>query len=262
MATIIAKSKYGKKFKVSVEDKHKYYNFDSQTIYLNKTSTGKAEDNGFNIGQNCVVAYNLSNNINIAQGTHDDERIGNKVYMKFIHFTYTLGLNGGSLITNLPHGDIADLFLRFRVMVVQFDDEKTEQQIVEWFRNTYIYFKNMTVGGTTWPCQSVHQTKLRESTPYTGKFKILYDKKLKMGKKKTIKISNISIPIKQNINFENTNNKATDDNFKNIYAIFIGPCYNDVDTDSISSDKTYSFIAESVSLASINAVMKYEYYDI
>lgn len=262
MATIVARSKYGKKFKVSVEDKHKYFNFDSQTIYLNKTDVDKDSNNGFNIGTNCLVAYNLSTNVVIQQGTAEDQRVGNKVYMKFLHFTYSLGLSGASLTTNLPHGDLADLFLRFRVMVVKFENEMSSQQLVEWFRTTYIYFKTMTVGALTWPCQSVHQTKLRESTPYTGRFKILYDKKLKMGKKKTVKVSNISIPIKQNLNFENTYNKVTDDTFKNIYAIFIGPCFNDIDTDSITSDKTYSFSSERVFLAGIHAVMKYEYYDI
>lgn len=262
MATIQARSKYGKRFTISVEDKHQYINFDSQTIRLNKMRTDTIDDNGYCIGQNVIARFELSDNITITQGPGEEQRIGNKVFMKFLHWTYSICLNGESIIQNLSHGELIDLFMRFRVMVVKFDTAMTKQDLVDWFKGTYIYFRQFTVsgGGTTYE-QSVHQTKLRESTPWTGKFKILYDKKIKMGKKKNVKISNISVAIKQNLNFDNTSNRCTDGSFKYIYGLVIGPCFNNLDTDAVSADKTYNFSTNYVPLAYVNGVLKYEYYD-
>lgn len=272
MATILAKSKYGKNFRVSVEDKHGYHNWDSQVITLNATDragySGTFDNNGYCIGTNNVSLYDLSRQIVITQGTADNQRVGNKVYMKFLHFTYTIRLAGDTLLTYLNHGTNADMFMRFRVMVVKFDNGliMTRPEIVNWFRETYIYFRQQTLsagaGALNVPYQSIHQTKLRESTEWTGKFKILYDKKIKMGKKKTVKISNISIPIKQNLSFDNNNNQVTDDNFQNIFAFIIGPGCNELDTDAISADKIYNWNGVNRGIAATNAVLKWEYYDI
>lgn len=262
MATINARSKFGRNFKISVEDKHKYINFDNQIIRLNKLSSASIDNNGWCIGQDVLARFELTDNITITQGPGEDQRIGNKIYMKFLHWTYSICLNGGSIIQNLSHGELIDMFMRFRVMVVKFNTAMTEQDLCDWFKGTYIYFNtvNITGGGQTIQ-QSVHQTKLRESTPYTGKFKILYDKKIKLGKKKTVKIANIPIQIKQNLNFDE-NNACTDASFKYIYGLVIGPCYNNLDLDAVSADKAYNFSVARVDLAYVNGVLKYEYYDI
>lgn len=263
MATINARSKFGKNFKISVEDKHKYHNYADQTISLNKIRNTTADDNGWCIGQNCLGRFELSDVVTIHQGTSEEQRIGNKVFMKFLHWTYSICLDSGSYISNLSHGQNIDTYFRFRIMVVKFDKAMTEQDICDWFKATYIYFNtvNLTPSGTTIQ-QSVHQTKLRESTDYTGKFKILYDKKIKLGKKKTVKMANVPIKIKQNLNFDNTNNTCTDAAFKYIYGLVIGPCYNQLDTDTITADKSFHFSTDFVSLAHVNGVLKYEYYDI
>ena len=263
MASIQARSKFGKSFKISVEDKHKYINFTDQIIRLNKIRTDTGDDNGWCIGQNCLARFELTDNITIAQGTQEDQRIGNKIFMKFLHWTYSICLDGASYIANISHGQNIDTFLRFRVMVVKFNTSMTEQDICDWFKATYIYFNtvNITPSGSTIQ-QSVHQTKLRESTIYTGKFKILYDKKIKLTKKKTIKMANIPIKIKQNLNFDNTSNGCTDATFKYIYGLVIGPCYNQLDTDTITTDKSWHFSTSSVDLAHVNGVLKYEYYDL
>lgn len=260
MASIVAKSKFGKNFKISVEDKHKYINFPNQPIRVNKLDTTKTDDNGLCIGVSNLALFELTDNITIVQGTNEDERVGNKVFMKFLHWTIDLWLDGESLITNLPHGTLTDLYARFRIMVVKFQDQMSEQNIVDWFKTTYIYFKKAGTNDTS-IFQSVHQTKLRESTPYTGKFKIMYDKKIKMGRKKTVKMCNIPIKINQNLNFENTTNHATDDNFKYIYGLVIGPCCNQLDLDSISSESTMRFSTAYHEFAWAGGVIKYEYYD-
>lgn len=268
MAKIVAKSKYGKKFNISVEDKHGYYNFPEQVIIINHTDKtgypGDINNNGYCIGANNISLYDITRNIIISQGSNESQRIGNKVYMKFLHFTYALSLIGDTIITHLNYGTNADMFMRFRVMVVKFDNAKTitRNEVVNWFRDTYIYFRNHTLsdGTTIVQEQSIHQTKLRESTEWTGKFKILYDKKIKMGKKKTVKIANISIPIKQNLTFDNSNNKCTDDNFNNIFAIIIGPGCNELDVDAVGADKIYNWNTDR-NIANTRAVLKWEYYD-
>lgn len=267
MATIRARSKYGKNFNVSVEDKHGYYNYPEQVIQINHTDKtgypGDINNNGYCIGANNISLYDITRQITISQGSSESQRIGNKVYMKFLHFTYAISLIGDTLITHMNYGTNADMFMRFRVMVVKFADDMTitRNEIVNWFRATYIYFRNHTLtGGQVVPEQSIHQTKLRESTEYTGKFRILYDKKLKFGKKKTVKIANISIPIKQNLTFDNTNNTCTDGDFKNIFAIFIGPGCNELDVDAVGADKIYNWNTER-NIANTRAVLKWEYYD-
>lgn len=260
MASIQARSKFGKKFKISVEDKHKYFNFTEQPIRINKLDANKVDDNGLCIGASTLARFQLSDNITISQGTAEDQRIGNKIFMKFIHWTIDLHLDGLSLINNFPHGTIADLYARFRIMVVKFQKAMTEQDLVDWFKATYIYF-NLAGSGNISIKQSVHQTKLRESTPFTGKFKIMYDKKIKMGRKKNVKMCNIPIRINQNLNFENTNNTSTDESFKYIYGLVIGPCCNDLDLDSISAEYASRFSTPYQDFAKVGGVIKYEYYD-
>lgn len=179
--------------------------------------------------------------------------------MKFIHWTIDLWLDGNSLITNFPHGTLTDLYGRFRIMVVKFQKTMSEQDIADWFKATYIYFN--TAANNLSIFQSIHQTKLRESTAYTGKFKIMYDKKIKMGRKKNVKMCNIPIKINQNLNFENTNNHSTDDNFKHIYGIVIGPCNNVLDLDAVSAESARNFSTAYHEYAYCGGVVKYEYYD-
>lgn len=260
MAKIQARSKFGKKFNISVEDKHKYINFNTQPIRVNKPDGNKIDDNGFCIGVSNLTLFELTDNITITQGTAEDQRVGNKIFMKFLHWTYNIYFEGNSLITNFPHGTITDFYARFRVMVVKFETAMSEQDIVDWFKATYIYFKTAGNNDNT-IIQSVHQTKMRESTVFTGKFKILYDKKFKMGRKKSVKMSNVPIKINQNLNFDSTNH-VTDETFKYIYGLIIGPCNNRLDMDAISSDSAARFSSEYKELATVGGVLKYEYYDL
>ena len=120
MAKILARSKTGKKFDISVEDKHKYVNFALQNININKPNATKVDDNGICIGQNTLTRFALSDSVTITQGTAEDQRIGNKIFMKFMHWTFTINFDGASMLLNLPHGKLFDFYARFRVMVVKF----------------------------------------------------------------------------------------------------------------------------------------------
>lgn len=266
MAYIYARTKTGKGFKMGVEDKHTYYNFPDYYIYVDKTPSEPALASMSTLNPYCAndhktVAFNITNNFTVPQGTEENQRVGNKIFLKFIDLTYYISLRGEPYIASFSHGQAIDTYYRLRVMVVQFDETKTEAQIAEWFRSTYTYFRNQAIYQNTVPVQSVHTAKLRESTPYTGTFRILYDKKTCLKKNKTVKMSTIRIPVKQNVNFENATNHPTPDSMKHIYLIVIGPCCNELDMDAISFDQTKSLTGD-IALFNTACVSKFEYYDL
>ena len=264
MAYIYARTKSGKGFKMGVEDKHVYKNLNDGVISINRynqPANSYVNNNPFCITPYNVIHYGISENFLLTQGTDENQRVGNKVFLKFIHFTYSISMDGAKYIANLSHGQAIDSYYRLRIMVVQFDEPiNSNDDIVDWFKATYTYMRNVAIsGGGNVPIQSVHTAKLRESTSYTGSFRILYDKKTYLKRDKTVKMSTISIPIKQNVNFENTTNLPTD--LKNIYFIAIGPCNNELDMDCVSSDQSASFDSY-LGLFNVHGVIKYEYYDL
>lgn len=266
MAYIYARTKTGKGFKLGVEDKHMYHNFQDYYIYVNNNPGNDAavtmdSHNPYCINNLKFVSFDITHQFIVPQGTDENQRIGNKVFLKFIDLTYYIDIIGNALINSFSHGQAVDTYFRFRVMVVQFDDYMTESNISDWFRATYTYFRTKAIYNNTAPLQSVHTAKLRESTPYTGTFKILYDKKTCLKKNKTVKMSTIRLPIKMNVNFENTNNKPTDETMKNIHLLVIGPCYNELDMDAVSNDQTKT-IQNDVALFNTGCVAKFEYYDL
>lgn len=266
MAYIYARTKSGKGFKMGVEDKHIYHNYSDYYIYVNSNPGNDANvtmttHNPYCINENKLVSFDITHNFVVPQGTDENQRIGNKVFLKFIDLTYYITLRGEPYISTFSHGQAIDSYYRFRVMVVQFDDHMTEADLAAWFRTTYTYFRTKAIYNNTAPFQSVHTAKLRESTPSTGTFKILYDKKTCLKKNKTVKMSTIRLPIKMNVNFENTNNKPTDESMKNIHLIIIGPCCNELDMDAVSNDQTKTMTTD-VALFNTACVSKFEYYDL
>lgn len=265
MAYVWAKSKSGKSFKMGVEDKHIYYNGGDGTLMLNRyqqPSNATLNDNPYCLTTSNLVSYPITDSLYIQQGTNEDNRIGNKIFLKFIHLTYSITIDGNNYINNLSHSQAIDTFFRLRVMVVQFENTMAAVQIRDWFKNTYTYFRLVAIsGGDSVPIQSVHTAKLRESTPYTGNFKILYDKKTSLRKNKTVKISTISIPVKQNINFNNSTNSPTDESMKHIYFLVLAPACNELDLDCTSEDRTHA-MTQNINLFTTHLVAKYEYYDL
>lgn len=251
---------------MDIEDKHIYYNLTPEYIYLNKSvapaNTELNINNKYCITTNKLNQYDISSNFQIQQGTDENQRIGNKVFLKFVHLTYSITLSGDIYINNLSHSQAIDTYFRFRVMVVQFNESMSSTDIRDWFKATYTYMRTQAIHSGTVPVQSVHTAKLRESTPYTGSFNILYDKKTCLKKNKTVKMSTISIPIKMNVNFDNSTNKPTDESMKHIYLIIIGPCCNELDMDTISNDKTTTFSTGDLPTFTTQGVFKYEYYDL
>lgn len=263
MAYLYAKSKYGKRFAVSVEDKHRYYNGDEKSIPVYKENDQSAEGPGFCPFSSNFTIYNIGSNMKIPQGNDENQRVGNKVYLKFADITYGIYMQGDVLTNTFPHGTINDLFMRCRVMLVKFDDVMTSGDLANWFQDTYTYFRTVGVaGGGNKPLQSVHWDKMRESTKWTGTFKIIYDKKITLTRSKCMKLKTIHWVINRNTTYENTYNDITDEDLKNVYLLFIGPSCIRYDLDAISRDRVNAWNTNYTNPLKVNMCMKYEYYDI
>lgn len=236
----ITARKGNKKMNIKIESKHKYYNTGT-TFYLYKTvSNGVDLDSckGFQpTTGNVEVLFDSNNNVIIPQGTAEDQRVGNKVNIKGVNCVVSVHLNGDNIATYLSHGELIDFKTKWRIMAVKFKNplNDPESDIAKWFRETYIY-TNIVVGAVVNPQrQSVHMDKLRDSTPWTGSFTILADKKFKLGKQKTNKLFNFNLKINSDVNFENTDNKPTANQFfSNIYIFIISPSNNADDVDAIT----------------------------
>lgn len=255
-----------KKINIPLEEKHKYFNQASggeTGIQIHKTEISINTVHGYTVTKDNIHIIFNTNNLSISQGTEENQRIGNKIALKSIDLTTFIYLSGNSIINKFSHSEAITTTFNFRIMCVKFDQIMTTTDLANWYQQTYIYYYNVGVtGGGTMPFQSNWMDKLRESTPWTGAFKILYDKKFTLGKNHTTSQMNISLPIKGNINFDNTSNRPTDNQeINNTYTFIIGPSNNYLDCDCISQDKMQQSTFTSTVLAFMNTNIKVKYYD-
>lgn len=267
MAYKITARRGNKKMNIKLESKHKYYNTGT-TFYLYKADSSQATIDGCRGYQpttgNVEMLWDSNNHLVLPQGTGEDQRIGNKVNVKGINCVVEIHLHGGNISSYLSHGELIDFKTRWRIMAVKFDKVliDPETNLAQWFRDTFIY-TNITVGtGVNPQNQSVWMDKLRESTPWTGSFKILADKKFKLGKGKTNKIFNFNLKINSDVNFENTLNKPTANQFfSNIYIFIISPSNNWADLDAISTAKINNLGTAQLEIGHADMNVKAVYYD-
>lgn len=237
--------------RIVVEDKHTYSHMDVGILG--------------NIRSTSVVApfgtFRWHSPSYPVQGTDEDERVGKKIQ------TSSILVEGYLCVDNTPIPSIpatgypsllyylngyiqqllmispADNFewsmdfnnLKFpiRHMVVEFYDQDFYQgtaaeqgvYLSDWYKKLVIQSSALS---TDYP--SVRQEVLRESTSYTGHFKILHDTIywLDLKDKKTIHF-NYAIPYKRNVTFDAA---GADPSNSHVYLLFIGPTnpwfdYND-----------------------------------
>lgn len=255
---------------IKIEEKHTYThavtNVAEGTFSIYKPNSATTADfvTGYGVGSFNINVLHNSNNLTIAQGTAEDNRVGNKVNVKSIAITLYIRFNSERLIAAYSHGQMIDTYFNFRVMSVRFDTSMSTTDLARWFRATFIYYRTVSIStGDQYPFQSNWMDKLRESTPYTGSFEILYDKKFKIKKSKSVKQMNINVPLAGNVNFDNTSNKPTNNQkFSNVYTFLIGPSNVYLDMDAVSTDKSLNMTTDSTTLFYFNANIKTIYYDI
>lgn len=259
-------AKKGKKvMPIKIEEKHIYQNVQNNiSVFKPLVSTvTSAYVRGYGVNPGTVHIIHNTNNVYIPQGTGEDNRVGNKVNIKSISITMNLIFVARNLIDHFGHGQNIDTCFRFRLMTVKFHEQMTATDISKWFRESYIYFYNETAQDGSYPVVNNWAKKLRDSTPYTGQFSILMDKKFTLTKFKSFKQIVANIPVKGNVNFDNSSSKPTDNQyFSNIYTFLISPSYNKGDMDPISVDKADSLATDSDTLFQAKSNVKIIYYDV
>lgn len=225
--------------RLRIEEKHTYNTHSNYIVGNNRTSNISAPLNNFVW---FTPYYPVA-------GTDENNRIGRKIqsqsigvegYLnldtrpaKDINFPHILDYFNGYMqqfITDTPtenysfNMDWEKISIPIRHMVVEFeDDEFYDGTIAD--KSVYLssWFKNLVTQSMTpdinYP--SIQQSTLRESTPYTGRFKILKDTMywLDFKDKHTIHF-NYQLPYKRNITFDADGSDPTN---SHLYFLFIGP---------------------------------------
>lgn len=267
-------AKKGKKvMPIKLEEKHIYghvttVNTEGGIIVGKQDSTvalDSGNPNGYGINNANIKILHNSNSMRIVQGTAEDQRIGNKVNVKSISLTLYIHANPQTFINNYYDAQrvMCPFKFNFRIMTVKFEQQMTATDLAKWYRESYIYYRTVSItGGTQFPYQSNWMDKLRESTPWTGQFKILMDKKFQLTDVHSNTQKSIILPLKGQINFDNTSQNPTSNQYiSNIYTFLISPANNDLDMDLLSCDQTQT-ITPSATMWSYQANIKTIYYDV
>lgn len=268
-------AKKGKKvMPIKIEEKHVYQHVATNqdlTIPIFKSLTQPSYPQYYRgyapTEATCKLLHN-TNTITVSQGTAEDQRIGNKVNIKSVSLVLNLHMNPTSLVNDFGHSELVDMKFHFRLMCVKFNSPLSTadeaENFADWYRNTFIYYRTVSVtGGDKMPFQSNWMDKMRNSTDYTGSFKILYDKKFSLSKFKTVKQKQINLPINGNATFDNDTNQLTlNQKLSNIYTFLIGPSNNWLDMDVVSTGKAEALSNNYSSLFIYNANIKTIYYDV
>lgn len=165
-----------------------------------------------------------------------------------VHSEFNVLSDSGNLVDmEFNSSNTKPIWLNMRLMCVKFNDtlpgdtgnspesstmpsyrQQIEGNIGSWFRQNWIYYDKEDIGPHTVFKQSVHQSKMRESTPQTGTFTILYDKKFKIKDSKPIQMEFFH-NFNKNVNIDPNTHKITHDSTKNIYWFLLGPSFNRLD---------------------------------
>lgn len=239
---------------IPIEEKHKYFNG-----WFTLQWKGYSQGTQDYLTQYDVVLLHDSNNLTLTQGVTDGNIIGNKIQVKRIDYTFYFRLEHEIITDHIPHDGTNSFFENLRVMVVHFDNTMTAGSIADWFKKSYIYYG---LAGNE-PVQSCHQNRLRESSYYTGKFKILYDLPFKITENESVKQLSFHLEPRKNLTFDN--GTLTNEDFKNTYCFLLGPANYSVDVDS----RTFELVNRSVfdnlvdmDNVSVGMNIKYTFYDL
>lgn len=241
--------------RIPIESKHTYKSYNSSICGVTVDAVNyNAVDNE----NRPILIYNTP--LWPVTGTDDNNRIGRKIRTDAIVSEYFISLyntvdneNINTLYDyyTLHNSDLyqsinsqvtpqsvafntneQNLDVSIRHYIVEFDPTayigdtivEIRQQLFDWFKQTYIQTG-------TFNMHSNRQQVLRESTAYTGQFKILYDKVIHLDLKHPIYHGNVSIPYIRHINFDGQGSEPTN---KLLFSIFIGPTNVAVDYGSNS----------------------------
>lgn len=288
--------------RITIEDKHIYNTLPQRALYTDFARQGST----VNVTPNIVV-----NKLKYpSEGTTEDGRVGRKIHTTsvvsegYIYYDNTLGfsttLSGatvsfgrmfyGTEDSSTSPGEPGYIGRK----KIQLDDELNTLQekwnisirhfIIEFDDNsfyssdsydaqTYIqdWFKNLVIQTNTDRYPSNTTQILRESTPYTGTFRILYDKTHHLTPSNTVLHYSYTLPYKRTLNFDASGAEVPTN--KTLIEIFIPASDYKVDFGNLDfGNYAYDYTAGNVGLGSfnyitvcsgyINSTLKLKYTDI
>lgn len=221
------------------------------------------------------------------QGTDENNRIGRKIHTQFLSEEGILTLNtftSDNSLLDYWNGYIQDQMLNLspsnyefpvdelkvtvpiRHMIVSFEDEEfyngTDAErgvyLAEWYKQLVIQtFSDSALN------PSIHTETKRESTGFTGRFKIYHDQIFYLNFKTNQEIHfKHKLPLKRTVNFESA---GSDPSNIHLFSIWIGPINPFVD---YANRAFGSFLVDTPEIitppvvAYVNSTMKLSYIDI
>lgn len=267
--------------RIKVENKHRYLAIDT-TIdgnVLAPTSTAVRQINGW------VRYFEPSYP---TQGTDDDDRIGRKIMTTSLVSEGFISLRTGNAENTL--GDVYDGYIQeliangqwgqnysvdptmfpvtasIRHMIVEFDPDVIAGSNANQYDLFRQWFVNLNIQTGTDVMPSNRALTLRESTPWTGKFKILHDDVYYLSFKKPVIHYQIKQPYKRYLNFDSTTEQTSPTN-RRVFEIFIGPSniYTDYSLYGFGDHLLTTSNAEAgfvLRLAHLQSTLKLNYIDV
>ena len=255
-----------------------------------------------------IVLYDTTNDPwKWLQGSGPQEIIGDKIMVKSINFHFEFSLNNKPFLytpdadlnlasghnqitqnpilindsaTNEPFQAIKNHSWRrdYRLQVIHFEQDIPDTSnniktfLAKWFSCTYVpqrLYSNYTwddYGYTSMMSNKVQM--LRESTPYTGKFKVIKDLQFSLTDTKTYQIIDFQLDPKKQVNLAldgNGNYQITNDWWLNTLVILWQPMNYDLDMDPLSGyalKNLSSQLYDSFDIGKVTKSIKLTYYDI
>lgn len=154
------------------------------------------------------------------------------------------------------------LDVSIRHMFVELDEDSfTEVELKDYL---YRWFTSLFIQTGTDNLGSNRMQVKRESTGFTGEFRILYDKVYHLSLRKPIVHYKETIPYKRVMNFDGTGSGAPTG--KQIYELFIGPTNIFIDYGSFSLGQWINNNNEALSpniyVADVSTTLKFKYNDL
>ena len=272
--------------RIQIEDKHTYNSVNMMIYGARYDNVSSNINNSFNTNRGLVRFISPTYP---STGTDENNRIGRKIYtsslctegfLKLYNvidnanvntiydvYTYHNSDEYTSLATQVSpqqapfNTNEQSLDVSIRHMVVQFDiDNKTETELNEYF---YDWFTKLYIQTGTYNLSSNRSQIMRESTQYTGDFKILFDKVHHLTLRNPIVHYKEVIPYKKTMNFDGTG--SLQPTSKKIYELFIGPTNIYVDYGSFGLGQWINNNTEglvpNIYVAEVSSTLKLKYTD-
>lgn len=272
--------------RIHIEDKHTYNSFNIPIFGARFDNNAINVNNDFNnnrpLIQYIAPTYPVT-------GTDENNRIGRKINSTslvtegFIKLYNTIDNNNVNTIYDVytyhnsdeftalasqvtpqqaPYNtNESNLDVSIRHMIVEFNNDTLSQNelreyIYNWFTSLFIYTG-------TYNLASNRMQVMRESTGFSGDFKIIYDKVHHLGLRNPIVHYKEVIPYKRVMNFDGTGSGAPTG--KQVYEIFIGPSNIYIDYGSFSLgqwiNNNTDGLTPNIYVAELSSTLKLKYTD-